>query len=162
MTGDTRECRTTKQRNQHKQPTPKTKRTHSLNSKAVCLICSGVNRLISVPLLRKTCFPIQLFPTNFFDIAIQQLGKKISQRRPIGEGQETGLEFVDEFGGVGFFFVGPFSSAEELTAFLFGWVVIVVGGGDGMFGLRGGRRVRWGMAQCGRKRRGGRSAVRGR
>jgi hypothetical protein len=30
---------------------------------------------------------------------------------------------------------------KENSAFLFGWVVIVVGGGDGMFGLRGGRRV---------------------
>mmetsp|Transcript_3578 Transcript_3578/g.5490 ORF Transcript_3578/g.5490 Transcript_3578/m.5490 type:complete len:346 (-) Transcript_3578:816-1853(-) len=48
----------------------KNRLSSSLSSILVCCICSVVMRLISATLLRKTCFPIQLFPTNFLDIRI--------------------------------------------------------------------------------------------
>lgn len=44
--------------------------THSLSSARLCWICSVVRRLISAVLRLNTCFPIQLLPTNFFEILI--------------------------------------------------------------------------------------------
>lgn len=44
--------------------------THSLNSTRIRSIWSTESLLMSTTRLRNTCFPMQLFPTNFFDILI--------------------------------------------------------------------------------------------
>mmetsp|Transcript_26255 Transcript_26255/g.73293 ORF Transcript_26255/g.73293 Transcript_26255/m.73293 type:complete len:303 (-) Transcript_26255:237-1145(-) len=43
-------------------------RSSSDSSARLCWICSGVSRFKSAVRLRKTCFPMQLLPTNFFEI----------------------------------------------------------------------------------------------
>ena len=45
-----------------------TNTTYSLNSHRIRSNCSSLNLLTSATLRLNTCFPIQLFPTNFFDI----------------------------------------------------------------------------------------------
>lgn len=49
--------------------------TYSLSSARLCWICSGVKRFMSAFRRRKTCFPMQLLPTNFLEM---RMGSQLS------------------------------------------------------------------------------------
>ena len=54
--------------------------THSLNSTRIRSIWSTESLLMSATRLRNTCFPMQLFPTNFFDILIGSQFKSFERK----------------------------------------------------------------------------------